>query len=386
MASFDEYDFANDDRWKTIESNVYVPPGPDHDALLLRRKRRFYRDTIDPDYKWTDTRCRHSNRQGRPVRVLGIRHQQPVIAARRQNRLPLPPPLLPRPARAPPRHPSKATSTTHLPHPPPPLRPLPPASPRNNLRLGGLSLPVLLSYAQLVLHCIVVLLFPFVFLPVLSAQAAHTAYSYILYLSALAYTLHLIRTHSLPTSPYQQYFLRLLQDHHSHFLFYAFVCLSAPPNAIFLVPFTVRSALYVSGALSRLLPTYLSPTVSEKVVPLLNRVVGQAGELQRTNAILEITAGLYSIVMLFTSARSFFLVFLYFQYLRMRYLMSPDSQYAWAVVRATVERYVQAAWMPAVVKVGYEKLRMGLESMVDTQRMAGAGGGAGGMMSRCTVM
>ena len=122
-------------------------------------------------------------------------------------------------------------------------------------------------------------------------------------------------------------------------------------------------------------------------MPLLQRVVGQAGELQRTNAILEITAAVYSVVLLFTSARSFFLLFLFFQYLRMRYLMSSDSQYAWAVVRATVERYVHQAWMPAPVKVGCEKVRMYMESMVDTQRMAAAGGGgAGGMLSRCTVM
>jgi len=177
-----------------------------------------------------------------------------------------------------------------------------------------------------------------------------------------------------------------MQDHHAHFLFYAFVCLSAPPNAIFLVPFTVRSALYAAGALSRLLPNYAPPSVSARVVPLLNKLVVQAAELQRTNAILEITAGLYSAVLLLTSQRSFFLCFLFFQYLRLRHMMSPDSQYAWGVVRSTVERYVHQAWMPAVVKLGYEKLRTFLEGMVDPQRMAGAGGGGGGMMSRCTIM
>jgi len=382
MTSFDTFDFSADDRWKTIEANLYIPPGPDHDALLLRRQRRFYRDTIDPDYTFADVPLPSqanstSGSASSTADDSGSSSSSSSSSSASSS-------------------PSSSNSTSTPPpfqgykhHTPPPASSSSSASaaPRNNFRLGGLSLPVLLSYAQLVLHCLVVLLFPFVFLPLLSAHSAHTAYTYSLYLSSLAYTLNLARTHSLPSSPYQQYFLRLLQDQHSHFLFYAFICLSAPPNAIFLVPFVVRSGLYAAGALVRLLPNYVSPTVSERVVPLLNRVVGQAAELQRTNAILEITAGLYSIVMLVTSSRSFFLVFLYYQYLRIRYLMSPDSQYAWAVVRATVEKYVQQAWMPAVVKVGYEKVRMLLESQVDTQRMAGAGGGgAGGLMSRCTIM
>ena len=205
-------------------------------------------------------------------------------------------PLLPRRPR-PLSSSSSSTSTPPFPgykhHVPPSSSSPPPASAASgiNRRIGGLSLPAILSYAQLVLHFFVLLLFPFVFLPLLSVEFAHTAYTYSLYLSALAYTLNIVRTHSFPSSPYQQYFLRLLQDQHSHFLFYTFVCLSAPPNAIFLVPFTVRSTLYVAGALSRLLPTYVPPSVSERVVPLLNKVVNQAAELQRTNAILEITAG-----------------------------------------------------------------------------------------------
>ena len=386
MTSFDSYDFVNDERWKTIEANVYIPPGPDHDALLLRRKRRFYRDTIDPEYKWTEPPLPSQQQSGQTNPSSGgsdsssssssassSSASSSSTASSSSSSTSTPPPFQGYRHHVPPSSSSSSSTSS--------------AAARNNFQVAGLSLPILLSYAQLLIHCIILLLFPFVFLPLLSIQAAHTAYTYSLYLSALAYTLNLVRTHSIPTSPYQQYFLRLLQDHHSHFLFYTFVCLSAPPNAIFLVPFTVRSTLYVAGALSRLLPNYLPAALSERVVPLLNKVVGQAAELQRTNAILEITAGVYTIVMLFTSSRSFFLVFLYFQYLRMRYLMSPDSQYAWAVVRTTVEKYMHAAWMPPVVRAGYEKVRGWMESMVDTQRMAGAGGGGGGgMLSRCTIM
>ena len=59
------------------------------------------------------------------------------------------------------------------------------------------------------------------------------------------------------------------------------------------------------------------------------------------------------------------------RFLRMRYLMSSDAQYAWAVVRAAVEKYVHAAWMPPMVRVVYEKVRMWMEGMGDTQTDGG---------------
>ena len=386
MTSFDSYDFASDEAWKAVEANVYIPPGPDHDALLLRRKRRFYRDTVDPQYKWDDEPL--SSQQAGQTAAGGAASNDSGSASSSSasssasssssssSSTSTPPPFPGYKHHVPPSTSSSSSSSSSSAS----------AAPSRNLRLGGLSLPVLLSYAQLVLHCVVLLLFPFVFLPLVSADLAHSAYKYSLYLSGVAYILNIVRTHGVPSSPYQQYLLRLMQDHHAHFLFYAFICLSAPPNAIFLVPFAVRSALYAAGALSRLLPNYAPLSVSERVVPLLNKLVAQAAELQRTNAILEVTAALYSVVLLFTAQRSFFLCFLYFQYLRLRYMVSSDSQYAWAVVRATVERYVYQAWMPAVVRLAYDKLRTFLEGMVDPQRMAGAGGGGGGLMSRCTIM
>ena len=357
MTSFDTYDFSADAQWRSVESNMYIPPGPDHDALLTKRKRRFYRDNVDPDYSWTDpplstasSNSSSSSQSTPPPPFQSFKSHQPAEASASSSSS------------------SSASSASSG-----------SSAPRNNagLSVGGYSVSVLLSYTQLCLHVLSLLCFPFVLLPFLAPSLSYSAFSLCLYASSGAYLLQLLKQQGVPRLS-KEFAMSLLADVYFHHLFYAFICLAAPPNSVYLLPFVLRSALFCAGAFSRLLPTY-APALAVKVVPYLTQLTANAGELNRTAALMEICAFFYTVALLITPARSLMLVFLYYQFLRLRYLMSDDSRHAWGVVKMQLDRVVYSPMCPAVVKGGYEKLKSMLWARIDPQQ-------AGGILPRCAIM
>ena len=241
MSSFDSYDFSTDERWKTIESNLYIPPGPDHDALLTKRKRRFYRDNVDADYSWTDPPLSSASSSSNSSSSQSAAPPPPFQSFNHHK------PAEPSASSASSSTSSSASSAARS------------SSSGGGLSVAGYNVSVLLSYTQLGLHLLALLCFPFVILPFLAPSLSHSAYSLCLYASSVAYLLQLLKQQGLPRLT-KDYAMNALQDPYFHHLFYAFLCLSAPPNSVYLLPFVLRSALFSAGALSRLLPTY-APTV-----------------------------------------------------------------------------------------------------------------------------
>jgi hypothetical protein len=385
MTSFDSYDFSSDPKWKQLESQLYIPPGPDHDALLKRRQRRYYRDNVDATYSWTDEPLPSAADAGAtssssgPTSPSSSSSSAPPFQSFRHHDHNASSASSSSSSSASSESSSSSSSSSSS----RPSSSSSSSSARNNRQAAGgrPTLSVVLSYTQLALHLLTLLLFPFVLLPFLYASLSQSAFSYSLYASGLAYICQLLQRRGVPSLS-KQYWLQLLQDDYFHFFFYAFICLSASPNAVFVLPFVLRSALYAAGALGQLLPRY-APSLAASVAPTLNRFYSTAPEIARTCAVMEVCALFYCIALLLTPSRSFLLVFLMYQFLRMRYLMSDDSRFAWTVVQSKLEPVVYAAWMPQLVRSGYDKLKRLLWQQVDPDTLQQGGGG---MLSRCTIM
>lgn len=50
-AAFRQHDWENDEGWLAIRRRLEIPPNLDEQTVLLKRKRKYYKDTINPDYE-----------------------------------------------------------------------------------------------------------------------------------------------------------------------------------------------------------------------------------------------------------------------------------------------------------------------------------------------
>lgn len=151
-----------------------------------------------------------------------------------------------------------------------------------------------------------------------------------------------------------------------------------------LVPFVVRSALFVAGGLKQLLPNR-APRLYGMVSKYLDLLVSKYSYLYSMNALLEVMAGFVLVLNLFTPARNLMLLFGYWQYLRIRFMLSEESKRAWGQVRARVDGWMAYTMVPAAVKGLYEKLKETMHQYTDQELMAQQAAQPG-LMSKCTIM
>ena len=115
---------------------------------------------------------------------------------------------------------------------------------------------------------------------------------------------------------------------------------------------------------------------------------------------IEVYLGFYMIAMTFIGAGSLVAIMLYFQFMRVRYMVNYGCQAAWKRMDDTIKKNVlDSPRCPSIVRTIYQKVKGFMISMVpdpqaEAARQAAAGGGAGGggiggavrnAMSNCTT-
>lgn len=119
--------------------------------------------------------------------------------------------------------------------------------------------------------------------------------------------------------------------------------------------------------------------------------------LHRIAAQAEVAQGIFHIIELFLPTRSILQLYLWWQYLKLRYMQegvdgTAPLHVAFADIHRTISGLLANAMVPAVVRTGYGYLAMFLTKQVQLptreERAAGGGGGGGisGMLSKCTIM
>jgi len=177
----------------------------------------------------------------------------------------------------------------------------------------------------------------------------------------------------------KEYGREFMMEEETHFIFAAFILLSTQPFFVGLIPYGLRSVLWSSRAFKRLISAYI-PSFGGRILPLLSTVTSNATQIVNFNASLEMMIGFLFIFQAFTGGQSFLAVMMWWQYLRMRYMMSQYTKHSFASLRATLDRVLlgPGTYCPRPLGSLYEKVKGFLSGMTDPSLAQ--------QRSMCTIM
>ena len=104
---------------------------------------------------------------------------------------------------------------------------------------------------------------------------------------------------------------------------------------------------------------------------------------------IELYIGFFQVVGIFFGYSTMFSALIYWQLMRVRYLMSYNIQGAFRRLDTKILGFTNSPSCPGIVRTAYTKIRAFMEGMSDMGQNAGADGAArpaaGGLLSRCAV-
>jgi Transmembrane protein 33/Nucleoporin POM33 len=128
----------------------------------------------------------------------------------------------------------------------------------------------------------------------------------------------------------------VLMDEQSHVLMYSWILLMTVPSLLTLLPLAAHSVLFACRRLEKIVPVY-APGISGKLLPLTRRVTSNASHVVHVGATMEIYVMLLAVVQVFTANRNLIFLIVYYQYLRMRYLVSIYMRGAFSALRIQLD-------------------------------------------------
>ncbi|KAK1941177.1 Stress-induced-phosphoprotein 1 [Phytophthora citrophthora] len=259
---------------------------------------------------------------------------------------------------------------------------------------------------QFVLRTLMLLCFVNFWIPVLISS--YTAYANFFKLALVNHASYLAFTHGAPkwSAAYAQ---RLLLDPAAQIFFFCLVFWVSAPHGMALMPIFLlemvhyfsymQSLLQMIGLADSSLVTLVS---SKALVPLTALIISDPSfpalatrakwaklytRMPQVAANLDVAIGVALILEMLTPARNFLLLVLYWQVLRVRYMISPQLQEAFRSLHATILTLVNHPRCPAVVGSVYGKIHAFAVKMGDAAaQQQQAASGAGGLASRCNIM
>ncbi|KAG1712984.1 hypothetical protein DVH05_000714 [Phytophthora capsici] len=283
----------------------------------------------------------------------------------------------------------------------------PTASPAASLRefLFG-SKKSMFQLFQFALRSLMLLCFVNFWIPVLISSYA--AYANFFKLALVNHASYLAFTHGAPkwNAAYAQ---RLLLDPAAQIFFFCLVFWVSAPHGMALMPvFLLEMVHYFSymQSLLQMIGLAESPVValvsSKALVPLTALIISDPSfpalatrakwaklytRMPQVAANLDVAIGVALILEMLTPARNFLLLILYWQVLRVRYMISPQLQEAFRSLHTTILTLVNHPRCPAVVGSVYGKIHAFAVKMGDAAaQQQQAASGAGGLASRCNIM
>ncbi len=231
---------------------------------------------------------------------------------------------------------------------------------------------------------------------------SYWCYSMILLLAGVLHVGQLLQDNGTPQFS-TEYAAKLVQ-HDSIFL--AFMCITfsqAAPILLALLPLLLFDAIRMAYWMHTVLTLVAPPTAAtasglvDKGMPYFTGRQDWAsmGPQARWTALstaaaasvaqTQVMLGIFLVVMLLTPSRSFIACLLHWQNLRIQAMVSPRTQEAFRGIDAQLLTLTAHQYCPGAVRSGYSWLRVKLASFAERPQ-APAGGGSGGLMSKCSIM
>ncbi|RLN62231.1 hypothetical protein BBP00_00004912 [Phytophthora kernoviae] len=256
---------------------------------------------------------------------------------------------------------------------------------------------------QFVLRSLLLLCFLSFWIPVF--LPSYFAFANFFKIAVLNHASYLFFTHGVPKWQ-ASYAQRLLLDPAAQAFFFCLVFWVSEPHGMALMPVFLLEMVHFFSYLTSLLQVLglaESPLVTlvanKALVPLTARIISDPSwpalatkakwaklytRMPQVAANIEVVIGVALILELLTPSRNFLLLMLYWQVLRVRYMISPQLQEAFRILHMTILTVVNHPRCPAVLASVYGKIHTFAAKMADPQQQQQAAGG--GLASRCNVM
>ncbi|CAH0490645.1 unnamed protein product [Peronospora farinosa] len=235
---------------------------------------------------------------------------------------------------------------------------------------------------QFVLRSLLLLCFVNFWIPVL--LSSYGAYTNFLKLALINHASYLAFTHGVPrwSAVYAQ---RLMLDPAVQVFFLLFRVLVLGSTWYGNDPDSMVVTLVTSKVLVPLTsviitdPSFSTLTTRAKWAKLYTR-------MPQVAANVDVAIGIALLLEMLLPSRNFLLLVLYWQVLRIRYMVSPQLQEAFRSLHGTILTLVNHPRCPAVFSVVYGKIHAFAVKMSDAAQQQQNSSGAGGLASRCSIM
>ncbi|KAI9912988.1 hypothetical protein PsorP6_006771 [Peronosclerospora sorghi] len=257
---------------------------------------------------------------------------------------------------------------------------------------------------QFVLRSLMLFCFVNYWTPVL--LSSYAAYSNFFKLAMVNYVSYLAFTHGLPkwSTAYAQ---RLL-DPATQMFFFCLIFWVSVPYGFALMPVFLLEMVHFFSYLQSLLQvvglanlTFVKFVTSKALVPITALIIGDPtfpaqathakwatlyNRIPQVAANIDVAIGIALILEMLLPSRNFLLLVLFWQVLRVRYMISPQLREAFRLLHASISTVVNHPRCPAIFRFVYTKIYAFVVKMGDATQQQQASPGAGGLASRCTIM
>lgn len=348
------HSWETDDGWIQVENRLDFPAeftAVKKRRYLLKKKQKYYKKHINPEYTPGDT-------VERPIPQEEVKEE-------------------PEPEPQP---------TPEQPEPQAQYQPPPQAQSQPKAKKPTSAVMKYLVYSYVFLHIFVIVSTILVFL------GGFAYYYYAIYVTIFVHGSWLFFKEGRPQFN-QWYAQRVLQNGESTNLMAALALLACRPSPFGMLPLLCRSTIGGVGQLGKLIRKKM-PSLFEKVAWVFQPVWDRQGLILDFAPVLEVYYAIYLVVVWPFGRSSFLSVFLFWNFLRMKYIFSNKCKVAFSKVRQSLQGYISRVPM---IQPYFDKLCNYAYSYVDVaqmqqqyQQQQAGGGSSGGMMSslreKCTIM
>lgn len=183
------------------------------------------------------------------------------------------------------------------------------------------------------------------------------------------------------------YLQRVIFDENFQMIPYLGVTGMGGLNLAIYLPLFIHAYLEMSPMLKQFAEQRPSLPLASMIKEHTTNAVQHKQSFLEQKADIEVYIGIYLIIVWFFGWSNFFQILIYWQLIRVRYMVNSNTQAAFARVDRQIMTYMNHPSCPGIVKQLYIKIRGFLASMgdVEQQRQAAGSGGLGSMFSRCNI-
>ena len=177
-----------------------------------------------------------------------------------------------------------------------------------------------------------------------------------------------------------------VHDPSAHALMFALLFALSRPMAFAVLPIITVDGYFFCLYLERLLPVFLANALSSRGRSLVDRVMGGGGwthaqlqgKIPTWNALMEVVIGLAMLMELCTPFRNILVTVFYWQFLRLKHMLSPYSKAAFAQLHGFLGP--KMGKLPLIGRA-YALMVRGMAYMVEIPKP-----GEKSMASKCSIM